>query len=279
MSQLMVVSMLVFFTVSGPVAVSIGLASIVGVGVEGQMTLRSMHSKSTPRSTKSPLVGLPFFIRPATYEGSGSRRHGRFCQKRGWCHAGRACLQLRAHLHDFAAVAGSSVATTFALGAILPAMVKQGTPSRSPRRCRRRRPSWVSSTRRPYTRFCSRSPPIRRGELLLRDWPGILSRRAEFYVCDLCAPANGYGKNDGQGRAGPWPLPSSAPVWPLLMPVIILGALWRHPSRLPSVGGSRGLCLVVGCFVYRRLRFPALSHTCTVPYHHRRNMFVIATMV
>ncbi len=44
----------------------------------------------------------------------------------------------------FAAVSGSSVATTFAIGAILiPALVKHGYPTPTPPRCRPPAPSWA----------------------------------------------------------------------------------------------------------------------------------------
>src|SRR5690606_42039205 len=62
MSQLMVVSMLLFLVLSGPVAVSIGLASMVGVAYDGQMTWLVVAQQIYASLDKYPLVAVPFFI-------------------------------------------------------------------------------------------------------------------------------------------------------------------------------------------------------------------------
>ena len=62
MPQLMVVSMLLFFGLSVPVAVSIGLASMLGVGFDGHMTWLVIAQQIYASLDKYPLVAVPFFI-------------------------------------------------------------------------------------------------------------------------------------------------------------------------------------------------------------------------
>ena len=130
MSQLMIVSMLIFFGLSVPVAVSIGLASLAG---SAPPTCPGWWwpSSYTPRWTSTRW--WRFLLHPGR-QPDGSRRHfrthGRVRQEPvGGIQGGLACTCVLTCM-IFAAVAGSSVATTFAVGAILiPAMIRHGYPA------------------------------------------------------------------------------------------------------------------------------------------------------
>src|SRR3546814_9462967 len=61
MPQLMVISMLLFFALSVPVAVAIGLASMLGVAYDG-MTWLVIAQQIYAALDKYPLVAVPFFI-------------------------------------------------------------------------------------------------------------------------------------------------------------------------------------------------------------------------
>ena len=61
MSPLMIVSMLIFFGLSVPVAVSIGLASLAGVGSTG-LPWVVVAQQLFAALDKYPLVAIPFFI-------------------------------------------------------------------------------------------------------------------------------------------------------------------------------------------------------------------------
>ncbi len=132
MSQLMVVSMLLFFGLTVPVAVSIGLATMAGVGFDGHMTWLVIAQQLYAALDKYPLVAVPFFILAGNLmeEGGISERMVEFAKSVvGGVQGGLACSCVLTCM-IFAAVAGSSVATTFAVGAILiPAMVKHGYPA------------------------------------------------------------------------------------------------------------------------------------------------------
>ena len=131
MSQLMVLSMLLFFGLTVPVAVSIGLASMVAVGADGHMTWLVIAQQLYAAMDKYPLVAVPFFILAGNLMEAGgiSERMVEFAKSVvGGVQGGLACSCVLTCM-IFAAVAGSSVATTFAVGSILiPAMVKHGYP-------------------------------------------------------------------------------------------------------------------------------------------------------
>lgn len=146
MSQLMIVSMLIFFGLSVPVAVSIGLASLAGVGAANLPWL-VVAQQLYAALDKYPLVAIPFFILAGNLMEAGgiSERMVEFAKSVvGGIQGGLACTCVLTCM-IFAAVAGSSVATTFAVGAILiPAMIRHGYPAPpSPRHCRPARPSWA----------------------------------------------------------------------------------------------------------------------------------------
>ena len=73
-----------------------------------------------------------------------------FAKEPGGRHPGRLACTCVLTCMIFAAVAGSSVATTFAVGAILiPAMIRHGYPAPFAASLQPARPSWGSSSRRP----------------------------------------------------------------------------------------------------------------------------------
>src|SRR5690554_1635857 len=265
MPQLMVISMLVFFTVSVPVAVSIGLAALLGVASEG-MTWLVVAQQVYAALDKYPLVAVPFFILAGNLmEASGiSERMVEFAKSVVGGVQGGLAISCVLTCMIFAAVAGSSVATTFAVGAILiPAMLKHGYP----------RP-FAASLQATAAELGVIIPPsvpmilfavstdTSVGELFIAGvGPGILIAGALMLYVWLYAKRHGYGKNDGVGR-----LPMGAAfrkAWlALLMPVIILGGIYGGvftPTEASAVAVV--YALIVGIFVYRRLSLSMLSKT------------------
>src|SRR5690554_6519511 len=266
MSQLMVVSMLLFFVLSVPVAVSIGLASMVGVGYDGQMTWLVVAQQIYASLDKYPLVAVPFFILAGNLMEAGgiSERMVDFAKSVVGGMQGGLAVTCVLTCMIFAAVAGSSVATTFAVGAILiPAMLRHGYP----------RP-FAASLQATAAQLGVIIPPsvpmilfavstdTSVGELFIAGvGPGILIAAALMFYVWIYAKRHGYGKNDGQDR-----LPVGVAfrrAWlALLMPVIILGGIYGGvftPTEASAVAVA--YALVIGIFVYRRLDLKTLSHT------------------
>lgn len=266
MSQLMVVSMLLFFALSVPVAVSIGLASMLGVAYDGQMTWLVIAQQIYAALDKYPLVAVPFFILAGNLMEAGgiSERMVDFAKSVvGGLQGGLACSCVLTCM-IFAAVAGSSVATTFAVGAILiPAMVKHGYPK-----------PFAASLQASAAELGVIIPPsipmilfavatdTSVGELFIAGiGPGLLIGGALMLYVWLYARRHGYGKHDGDGRLALWPAFKRS--WlALLMPVIILGGIYGGiftPTEASAVAVM--YALVVGIFVYRKITFASLSHT------------------
>ncbi|NYT75795.1 TRAP transporter large permease [Alcaligenaceae bacterium] len=264
MPQLMVVSMLLFFGLSVPVAVSIGLSSMLGVGFDGQMTWLVIAQQIYASLDKYPLVAVPFFILAGNLMEAGgiSERMVDFAKSLvGGMQGGLACACVLTCM-IFAAVAGSSVATTFAVGAILiPAMVKVGYPK-----------PFAASLQASAAELGVIIPPsipmilfavstdTSVGELFIAGiGPGILIGLSLMFYVWLYARRHGYGKNDGVGRLALWPALKRA--WlALLMPGIILGGIYGGvftPTEASAVAVV--YALIVGIFIYRRITFKSLS--------------------
>lgn len=263
MSQLMILSMLIFFAVSVPVAVSIGLAALIGVGYEG-MTWLVVAQQIYAALDKYPLVAVPFFILAGNLmEASGiSERMVEFAKSVVGGVQGGLAISCVLTCMIFAAVAGSSVATTFAVGAILiPAMLKHGYP----------RP-FAASLQATAAELGVIIPPsvpmilfavstdTSVGELFIAGiGPGILIAFGLMAYVWLYAKRHGYGKNDGAGRL-PLGLSLRRAWLALFMPVIILGGIYGGiftPTEASAVAVV--YALVIGIFIYRRLDLKTLS--------------------
>ncbi|MBO1110770.1 TRAP transporter large permease [Bordetella petrii] len=265
MSQLMILTMLIFFGLSVPVAVAIGLASLAGVSLGGLPWL-VVAQQLYAALDKYPLVAVPFFILAGNLMEAGgiSDRMVEFAKSVvGGVQGGLACTCVLTCM-IFAAVAGSSVATTFAVGAILiPAMVRHGYPA-----------PFAASLQASAAELGVIIPPsipmilfavstdTSTGELFIAGVvPGILIGGALMLYVWLYAKRHGLGKMDGDGRLPLWQAFKRA--WlALLMPVIILGGIYGGvftPTEASVVAVV--YAVLVGRFVYRKLSFRMLSGT------------------
>jgi len=262
MSQLMILSMIIFFGLSVPVAVAIGLASMAGIGTTNMPWL-VMAQQIFAALDKYPLVAVPFFILAGNLMESGgiSERMVDFAKSVvGGVQGGLACTCVLTCM-IFAAVAGSSVATTFAVGAILiPAMIRHGYPA-----------PFAASLQATAAELGVIIPPsipmilfavsteTSVGELFIAGViPGLIIGFALMLYVWNYAKRHGLGKQDGQGRLPM--LASLRRAWlALLMPVIILGGIYGGiftPTEASVVAVF--YAVLVGVFVYRRLTFASL---------------------
>lgn len=266
MPHLMIVSMLVFFCLTVPVAVSIGLAGMLGVAWDGKITWLVIAQQLYASLDKYPLVAVPFFILAGNLmESSGiSHRMVDFAKSLVGRMQGGLAVSCVLTCMIFAAVAGSSVATTFAVGAILiPAMVKHGYPK-----------PFAASLQASAAELGVIIPPsipmilfavstdTSVGELFIAGiGPGILIAGSLMFYVWVYAKRNGYGKMDGQDAMPLWP--SFKKAWlALLMPIIILGGIYGGvftPTEASAVAVM--YAFIVGAFVYRRINLKILSET------------------
>jgi C4-dicarboxylate transporter, DctM subunit len=153
-------------------------------------------------------------------------------------------------------VSGSSVATTFAIGAILiPALIRHGYPT-----------SYAAALQATSAELGVVIPPsipmilygvsaeVSIGELFIAGiGPGILIGLALMLFVYLYCKWKGWGRNDGEGRLGVLPATWQAG-WALMMPVIILGGIYGGiftPTEASAVAVF--YALLVGMVIYREI--------------------------
>ncbi|WP_373560862.1 TRAP transporter large permease [Alcaligenes faecalis] len=256
--------MLLFFVLTVPVAIAVGLANMAGVAWEGRMTFLVIAQQLYAALDKYPLVAVPFFILAGNLMESGgmSNRMVEFAKSLvGGVQGGLACSCVLTCM-IFAAVAGSSVATTFAVGAILiPAMVRHGYPA-----------PFAASLQASAAELGVIIPPsipmilfavstdTSVGELFVAGiGPGLLIGGALMIYVWLYARRHGLGLQDGVGRLSVWMAFRQA--WlALLMPVIILGGIYGGiftPTEASAVAVV--YALIVSMFIYRSVKWGDLS--------------------
>ena len=262
MSTVMLITMVLCFALTISVAVSIGLASVVGIQINNANMLISVKEMFNAIN-KFPLAAIPFFILAGNLMETGgiSRRLVEFAKSIVGGVQGGLPMTCVLTCMIFAAVSGSSVATTFAVGAILiPALIKHGYPT-----------SYAAALQATSAELGVIIPPsipmilygvsaeVSIGELFIAGiGPGIfISLSLMAFVWVYCK-FKGWGKNDGDGRLSVGRATWQAG-WALLMPVIILGGIYGGiftPTEAAAVAVF--YALVVGMLIYREINIASL---------------------
>lgn len=131
MTSALITSMLILFAISVPVAIAIGLASMIGLVGFTSLPLLVVPQQIFIALDKFPLAAIPFFILAGNLMEVGglSRRLVEFARAFTGQLQGGLAITCVLTCMMFSAISGSSVATTFAVGAILiPAMRDYGYP-------------------------------------------------------------------------------------------------------------------------------------------------------
>jgi C4-dicarboxylate transporter, DctM subunit len=258
----MFTTMLLAFMLSISVAVSIGIASIVGAW-QADLNFLAVVKEMFAAINKFPLAAIPFFILAGNLMESGgiSARLVDFAKSIvGGVQGGLGATCVLTCM-IFAAVSGSSVATTFAIGAILiPALIKHGYPT-----------NYAAALQATAAELGVIIPPsipmilygvsaeVSIGELFISGFgPGLLIGVALMVYVIVYARIKGYGKGDKEGKL-PFLLATRKAVLALFMPVIILGGIYGGvftPTEASVVAVF--YAFIVGVFVYRETRFSDL---------------------
>jgi len=262
MTAVMLSTMVLCFALTVSVAVSIGLASILGIQVAEANMLISVKEMFNSIN-KFPLAAIPFFILAGNIMETGgiSRRLVEFAKSLVGGVQGGLPMTCVLTCMIFAAVSGSSVATTFAIGTILiPALIKHGYPT-----------TWAAALQATSAELGVIIPPsipmilygvsaeVSVGELFIAGFgPGILIGLALMGFVWVYCRIKGWGKNDGDGRLSVGKATWKAG-WALLMPVIILGGIYGGvftPTEASAVAVF--YALIVGLLIYREIKLPDL---------------------
>ena len=267
MSTTMLITMLLCFALTVSVAVSIGLAAVLGIQIANVNMLVAVKEMFNSLN-KFPLAAIPFFILAGNLMETGgiSRRLVEFAKSIVGGVQGGLPMTCVLTCMIFAAVSGSSVATTFAIGAILiPALVKHGYP-----------PNYAAALQATSAELGVVIPPsipmilygvaaeVSIGELFIAGFgPGIFIGVSLMAFVHIYCRFKGWGKNDGEGRLSFGKATVQAG-WALLMPVIILGGIYGGvftPTEASAVAVF--YALFVGMILYREIKprdiFPILK--------------------
>jgi tripartite ATP-independent transporter DctM subunit len=259
----MISTMALCFALSVSVAVSIGLAAIMGMQMNNAHMLISVKEMFNSLN-KFPLAAIPFFILAGNIMETGgiSRRLVEFAKSVVGGVQGGLPMTCVLTCMIFAAVSGSSVATTFAIGAILiPALVKHGYPT-----------AYAAALQATSAELGVIIPPsipmilfgvaaeVSIGELFIAGFgPGILIGGSLMLFVYLHSKYKGWGKNDGDGRMGIVKATWQA-AFALVMPVIILGGIYGGiftPTEASAVAVF--YALIVGGLIYREISWSDLA--------------------
>ncbi|MGA8513271.1 MAG: TRAP transporter large permease [Burkholderiaceae bacterium] len=257
MSTVMILTMVLCFALTISVAVSIGLSAIVGMQIGNANMLISVKEMFNSMN-KFPLAAIPFFILAGNIMETGgiSRRLVEFAKSIVGGVQGGLPMTCVLTCMIFAAVSGSSVATTFAIGAILiPALIKHGypTPFAAALQATSAELGVIIPPSIPMILY-GVSAEVSIGEMFIAGFgPGLFIGIALMLFVHIYCRIKGWGKNDGDGRLSFGKAAWQAS-WALMMPVIILGGIYGGiftPTEASAV--SVFYALIVGMLIYREI--------------------------
>jgi len=263
MSLILFGTFVIFILLNVPVAVSLGLASVITLVTAKTVPTMVVAQKMFTATDSFPLMAIPFFmIAGALMERGGiSRRLIRFANSLiGFLPGGLALVTVLASMF-FAAISGSSPATVAAIGSIMiPGMVRQGYSL-----------EFASATQASSGCIGVIIPPsipmitygvvtgASIGGLFMAGFiPGLLFGLALMLVAFMVSKRNNYIGSERPSVTEIWTSFKDA-IFALLMPIIILGGIYGGvftPTEAANVAVIYGL--IVGFFIYRELRLKDL---------------------
>ncbi|MGP9568025.1 TRAP transporter large permease [Halomonas sp. AOP5-B2-8] len=255
-------SLLILFATGVPIAISILLASIIGIEFFSRLPLVMVPQQLFVGLDNFPLMAIPFFILAGNLMAAGgisSRLVDLAKSIVGGVQGGLAMTCVLTCMM-FAAVSGSSVATTFAIGAILiPAMVKHGYPK-----------PLAASIQASSAELGVLIPPsiplilfgvstdTSIGQLFIAGiGPGLLIGMALLLFLYIFCKLRGFGLEDSKGRTSF--VTAFQRAWAaMLMPIVVIGGIYGGiftPTEASAVAVF--YALVVGA-CYRELKLADL---------------------
>lgn len=253
-------SLAIFFIIGVPVAVAIGMASIIGIEVSGRLPMLLVAQRMFTGLDSFPLMAIPLFILAGNLMSAGgiSFRLVELAKSIvGGVQGGLAASCVLTCML-FASVSGSSVATTFAIGAILiPAMVRHGYPK-----------PMAASVQASSAELGVLIPPsiplilygvatdTSIGQLFLAGLgPGLLVAGSLMALVLILCRIRGIGLEDGADRPRFGPAFVSA-MPALIVPVVILGGIYSGIfTPTEASAAAVAAAILVGMVFYRELKF------------------------
>ncbi len=244
---------------SVPIAVSLGLSTIIAIHITEAVALQVVAQRMFTAVDNFALMAVPFFmIAGAVMERGGiSRRLIKFANSLvGSLFGGFALVTILASMF-FAAISGSSPATVAAIGAIMiPAMVKNGYEE-----------AFATATQASAGYIGVIIPPsipmitygvvtgTSIGALFMAGFiPGMLIGLSLAIVAVVTARKRNYRGEMKKTNMADVGAAFKDAIWALLMPIIILGGIYGGiftPTEAANIAVVYGL--LIGFFVYKEL--------------------------
>lgn len=257
--------LVVLFLINVPIAVALGLSSMIVLMLQGDVPLMVIVQKMFNSTDSFTLMAVPFFILAGKLMESGgiSKRLVDFASTIvGRLHGGLAIVSVVACMF-FAALSGSAAATTAAVGAILiPAMAKKGYDK-----------SFATAIQAAGGTIGVMIPPsvpmilfgvsvgVSIGDLFIAGIiPGIFVGISLIIVAYFISRKRDYGKEEGASLKEVF-ITFNKAILAILMPVIILGGIYGGaftPTEASVVAVVYGL--IVGLFIYKEIKWKDLPN-------------------
>ncbi|PFG03350.1 TRAP transporter large permease [Bacillus sp. es.034] len=258
MASLLFGSLLIFFLIGVPIAISLGLASAAAVWWTGDIPLLILVQRAFTSIDSFPLMAVPFFVLAGKLMEVGgiSERLIRFANTLTGHFKGGLGMVAVVTAMFFSAISGSSAATTAAIGGILiPAMIKKGYD--------RNFAGSISAVSGELGVIIPPSVPLivfgvatgtSIGDLFIAGiLPGVLIAVSLLLLVYFIAVRRGYPSDDKATFIERWSGFKSAAL-ALLMPIIILGGIYGGiftPTEAAAVAVV--YAFIIGAFVYRKV--------------------------
>jgi C4-dicarboxylate transporter DctM subunit len=264
-AEILILSLLFLFAINTPIAIAIGVASILSILIQGDFPLMMVVQRMFGGTDSFHLMAVPLFMFVGVIMEAGgiSRRIIDLANALvGWLPGGLAAVAIVSAMF-FAGISGSAAADTVAVGAILiPAMKKSGYES-----------DFAAAVQASGGSIGVIIPPsipmiifgfltgASIGQLFAAGiLPGLLIGTTLVIVATFISRRKGYAATTSFSVIEVWKNLKRA-VLALGAPVIILGGiLFGIFTATESAAVAVVYALVVGMFVYRKIKVKDLVH-------------------
>jgi C4-dicarboxylate transporter DctM subunit len=262
-AEILILGLLFFFALNAPIAISIGVASILGIMIQGDFSLMVTIQRMFGGADSFHLLAVPLFMFAGIIMEAGgmSQRIIAFANSLvGWLPGGLAAVSVVSAMF-FAGISGSAAADAAAVGAILiPAMKRSGYSS-----------DFAAAVQAAGGSIGVIIPPsipmiifgfltgASIGQLFAAGiMPGLLIGVSLVAVASFISWKKGYAATSKFSIQATWKT-FKASLLALIVPMIILGGiLFGIFTATESAAVAVVYALVVGMFVYRKIKIKDL---------------------
>lgn len=264
MGTILFVSLVILLIINVPIAVALGLSVVIAFMAESNIPLLVVVQKMFNGTDSFPLMAVPFFLLAGKLMETGgiSERLIRFANTLVGTLPGGLAIVAVLGCTFFAAISGSSAATTAAVGGILiPHMVNKGYDVRFSAALHAAGGTIgvMIPPSVPMVLYGVAASTSINDLFIAGIGPGILVALSLIVYSYWLSKKNGWGGAEKHSLGDIWKAFKDA-ILAILMPIIILGGIYGGiftPTEAAVVAVIYGL--IVGLFVYREIKWKDLG--------------------